>query len=92
MIAQLMATLGPELQSANSVRALFLCVFDELRLNENPIVAVEALRCVVQLILFAPDIVDVPTFLPLLQKDMHESSLPVRKGMFLMSNSLGSQS
>ncbi|KAI9365449.1 armadillo-type protein [Zopfochytrium polystomum] len=59
--------IGPELESLPRVRELCFCLFEEYKNDSDFFVAVEAIKCIQQFIIFAPKTVDMPKLIPFLQ-------------------------
>ncbi|KAJ3352011.1 hypothetical protein HDU83_008405 [Entophlyctis luteolus] len=63
----LLGVLGPELASSTRTRELCLSLFELFKNDTDPYVVAEAIRCIQQFIMFAPNHVDIPLLLPFLQ-------------------------
>ncbi|KAJ3394255.1 hypothetical protein HDU80_010574 [Chytriomyces hyalinus] len=66
----LVGVLGPELASSTRMRELCFSLFEGLKHDTDPYVVVEAIRCIQQFIMFAPQHVDLPTLIPFLQEQI----------------------
>ncbi|KAK9702730.1 hypothetical protein K7432_011091, partial [Basidiobolus ranarum] len=71
LLYALVGTLGPELQSTTKVREICLCLIEELKNNDEPLVVVEYIKCVHHLLMFAPKSVDISSLVPFLQKQLY---------------------
>ncbi|KAJ3337225.1 hypothetical protein HDU93_001415 [Gonapodya sp. JEL0774] len=63
----LVGVLGPELEATPSLRSMVLGLYETFRADEDPFVMVEAIRCIQQLILFAPKSLELSSLIPFLQ-------------------------
>ncbi|KXS22333.1 hypothetical protein M427DRAFT_65329 [Gonapodya prolifera JEL478] len=63
----IVGVLGPELEATPSLRSLVLGLYESFRADEDPFVMVEAIRCIQQLILFAPKSLELSSLIPFLQ-------------------------
>jgi hypothetical protein len=73
LLHALLGAIGPELQCLTRIRDLCFSIFDEFKNETDSSVVVEAIQCIQQFITFAPKHVDTLTFIPYLQKQLHET-------------------
>ena len=66
----LLGVIGPELQDSSKLRDICLNLFEQLKNDSDPLVVVEAIRCIQNFIMFAPKHVDIPIIIPFLQKQL----------------------
>ncbi|KAI8372010.1 armadillo-type protein [Choanephora cucurbitarum] len=79
IIYELIGTLGPELQASSRVRELCLNMVEELKLEPDERVNVEAIRCIQHFLMFAPKYLDVRELVPYLQSQITSMHLPLKK-------------
>ncbi|KAL7334523.1 hypothetical protein PS15p_200133 [Mucor circinelloides] len=79
IIYELIGTLGPELQASSKVRELCLNMVEELKLEPDERVNVEAIRCIQHFLMFAPKYLDTRELVPYLQNQITSLHLPLKK-------------
>ncbi|KAI9022184.1 armadillo-type protein [Phycomyces nitens] len=79
IIYELIGTLGPELQSSSKVRELCINMVEELKLEPDERVNVEAIRCIQHFLMFAPHHVDTKELVPYLQSQITSLHIPLKK-------------
>ncbi|CEP08433.1 hypothetical protein [Parasitella parasitica] len=79
IIYELIGTLGPELQASSKVRELCLNMVQELKLEPDERVNVEAIRCIQHFLMFAPKFLDTRELVPYLQSQITSLHLPLKK-------------
>lgn len=79
IIYELVGTLGPELQAMSKVRELCMNIVEELKLEPDERVNMEAIRCTQQFIMFAQSYVDLKLLVPYLQIQLSSFHLPLKK-------------
>ncbi|KAI8641511.1 armadillo-type protein [Parasitella parasitica] len=79
IIYELIGTLGPELQASSKVRELCLNMVEELKLEPDERVNVEAIRCIQHFLMFAPKFLDTRELVPYLQSQITSLHLPLKK-------------
>lgn len=79
IIYELIGTLGPELQASSKVRELCLNMVEELKLEPDERVNVEAIRCIQHFLMFAPKYLDTSELVPYLQNQITSLHLPLKK-------------
>lgn len=79
IIYELIGTLGPELQASSKVRELCLNMVEELKLEPDERVNVEAIRCIQHFLMFAPKYLDTRELVPYLQSQITSLHLPLKK-------------
>lgn len=79
IIYELVGTLGPELQVMSKVRELCMNIVEELKLEPDERVNMEAIRCTQQFIMFAQSYVDLKLLVPYLQVQLSSFHLPLKK-------------
>ena len=79
IIYELIGTLGPELQASSKVRELCLNMVEELKLEPDERVNVEAIRCIQHFLMFAPKYLDTRELVPYLQNQISSLHLPLKK-------------
>lgn len=79
IIYELVGTLGPELQAMSKVRELCMNIVEELKLEPDERVNMEAIRCTQQFIMFAQSYVDLNLLVPYLQVQLSSFHLPLKK-------------
>lgn len=79
IIYELIGTLGPELQASSKVRELCLNMVEELKLEPDERVNVEAIRCIQHFLMFAPKFLDTAELVPYLQNQISSLHLPLKK-------------
>lgn len=72
-------TLGPELQANDKQRERIIVLLEQLQQHPDPSVCLTGFRCMQQLILFTPQQVDVPAFVPRLQQTLESPHLLLRR-------------
>ena len=83
LLSSLMVALGPELQTSRSAREVCLSIYSELENEREQAVVSEAIRCVQQLILFSPSSVDIGAIVPVLQAQLENTPLSIRKASYV---------
>ena len=66
----LIGVIGPELQDSSKLRDICFTLFDQLKNDTDPLVVVEAIRCIQNFIIFSPKYLDIPVIIPFLQKQL----------------------
>ncbi|KAG2232739.1 hypothetical protein INT48_009265 [Thamnidium elegans] len=79
IVYELIGTLGPELQASSKVRELCLNMVEELKLEPDERVNVEAIRCIQHFLMFAPKYLDTRELVPYLQNQISSLHLPLKK-------------
>ncbi|CAM0141375.1 hypothetical protein VKS41_003918 [Umbelopsis sp. WA50703] len=79
IIYELIGTLGPELQAMSKVRELCINIVEELKLESDERVNMEAIRCTQQFIMFAQSHVNLKLLVPYLQSQLSSFHLPLKK-------------
>ncbi|KAL4206381.1 hypothetical protein CU097_005637 [Rhizopus azygosporus] len=79
IIYELIGTLGPELQASPKVRELCLNMVEELKLEPDERVNVEAIRCIQHFLMFAPKYLNVYDLVPYLQHQITSLHLPLKR-------------
>ncbi|KAI9318532.1 armadillo-type protein [Dichotomocladium elegans] len=79
IIYELIGTLGPELQASSKIRELCLNMVEELKLEPDERVNVEAIRCIQHFLMFAPQYLNVQELVPYLQNQIISLHLPLKK-------------
>jgi hypothetical protein len=79
IIYELIGTLGPELQASSKVRELCLNMVEELKLEPDERVNVEAIRCIQHFLMFAPKYLNTRELVPYLQSQITSLHLPLKK-------------
>lgn len=79
IIYELIGTLGPELQAMSKVRELCMNIVEELKLESDERVNMEAIRCTQQFIMFAQSHVNLKLLVPYLQSQLSSFHLPLKK-------------
>lgn len=79
IVYELIGTLGPELQASSKVRELCLNMVQELKLEPDERVNVEAIRCIQHFLMFAPKFLDTRELVPYLQNQISSLHLPLKK-------------
>ncbi|KAG1462345.1 hypothetical protein G6F46_004337 [Rhizopus delemar] len=79
IIYELIGTLGPELQASSKVRELCLNMVEELKLEPDERVNVEAIRCIQHFLMFAPKYMNVYDLVPYLQHQITSLHLPLKR-------------
>ncbi|RCI00083.1 hypothetical protein CU098_002114, partial [Rhizopus stolonifer] len=79
IIYELIGTLGPELQASSKVRELCLNMVEELKLEPDERVNLEAIRCIQHFLMFAPRYLDIKELVPYLQNQITSIHLPLKK-------------
>lgn len=79
IIYELIGTLGPELQTSSKIRELCLNMVEELKLEPDERVNVEAIRCIQHFLMFAPKNLDAKELVPYLQRQISSLHLPLKK-------------
>ncbi|KAI8365216.1 armadillo-type protein [Radiomyces spectabilis] len=79
IIYELIGTLGPELQASSKIRELCLNMVEELRLEPDERVNVEAIRCIQHFLMFAPKHLDLNELVPYLQAQISSLHIPLKK-------------
>ncbi|KAI9480776.1 MAG: armadillo-type protein [Benjaminiella poitrasii] len=79
IIYELIGTLGPELQTSSKVRELCLNMVEELKLEPDERVNVEAIRCIQHFLMFAPKYLGMQELVPYLQHQITSLHLPLKK-------------
>lgn len=79
IIYELIGTLGPELQASTKIRELCLNMVEELKLEPDERVNVEAIRCIQHFLMFAPQYLDTQELVPYLQNQIASLHLPLKK-------------
>ncbi|KAI8967355.1 hypothetical protein BDF20DRAFT_900626 [Mycotypha africana] len=79
IIYELIGSLGPELQSSSKVRELCLNMVEELKLEPDERVNVEAIRCIQHFLMFAPKHLEIQELVPYLQNQIRSLHLPLKK-------------
>ncbi|KAG2213412.1 hypothetical protein INT47_009085 [Mucor saturninus] len=79
IVYELIGTLGPELQASSKVRELCLNMVEELKLEPDERVNVEAIRCIQHFLMFAPKYLDTRELVPYLQSQITSLHLPLKK-------------
>lgn len=70
----LISVIGPELDSSPKLRDVFYILFEQMKIDNDPFVVTEAIKCIQNFIMFAPQMVDVPTTIPYLQKQLQANT------------------
>lgn len=78
IISALIGVLGPELADAGSIRTLIFVVVNELALEEDEGISVEAIKCQQQFLMFAPGQVDVPRLVSSFQTHLASTRRPLK--------------
>ncbi|KAF7731917.1 hypothetical protein EC973_007748 [Apophysomyces ossiformis] len=78
IIYELIGTLGPELQASSKIRELCLNMVEELKLEPDERVNVEAIRCTQHFLMFAPQHVDTRELVPYLQNQIISLHIPLK--------------
>ncbi|KAI8149192.1 armadillo-type protein [Fennellomyces sp. T-0311] len=79
IIYELIGTMGPELQASSKIRELCLNMVEELKLEPDERVNVEAIRCIQHFLMFAPKHLDTQELVPYLQSQIVSLHLPLKK-------------
>lgn len=79
IVYELIGTLGPELQASPKVRELCLNIVEELRLEPDERVNVEAIRCIQHFLMFAPQHLVAQELVPYLQHQIVSLHLPLKR-------------
>ncbi|KAI9492675.1 hypothetical protein BDB00DRAFT_420321 [Zychaea mexicana] len=79
IIYELIGTLGPELQASFKIRELCLNMVEELKLEPDERVNVEAIRCIQHFLMFAPQHLNTQELVPYLQSQIVSLHLPLKK-------------
>ncbi|KAI7854364.1 armadillo-type protein [Circinella umbellata] len=79
IIYELIGTLGPELQASSKIRELCLNMVEELKLEPDERVNVEAIRCIQHFLMFAPHHLNTQELVPYLQGQIVSLHLPLKK-------------
>ncbi|KAI8097095.1 armadillo-type protein [Halteromyces radiatus] len=79
IIYELIGTLGPELQASSKIRELCLNMVEELKLEPDQRVNVEAIRCIQHFLMFAPQYLQVHELVPYLQQQITCLHIPLKK-------------
>ncbi|KAI8337917.1 armadillo-type protein [Chlamydoabsidia padenii] len=79
IIYELIGTLGPELQASSKIRELCLNMVEELKLEPDERVNVEAIRCIQHFLMFAPHYLQVGELVPYLQHQITCLHIPLKK-------------
>lgn len=79
IIYELIGTLGPELQASSKIRELCLNIVEELRLEPDERVNVEAIRCIQHFLMFAPQYLNMQELVPYMQNQIVSLHLPLKK-------------
>ncbi|KAI9243888.1 armadillo-type protein [Phascolomyces articulosus] len=79
IIYELIGTLGPELQASSKIRELCLNMVEELKLEPDERVNVEAIRCIQHFLMFAPQHLNTQELVPYLQGQIVSLHLPLKK-------------
>lgn len=79
IIYELIGTLGPELQASSKIRELCLNIVEELKLEPDERVNVEAIRCIQHFLMFAPQHLNTQELVPYLQNQIVSLHLPLKK-------------
>jgi hypothetical protein len=78
LLHALIGVIGPELQEDSEARQLSLLLVHEYEQDAQEGLAVEAIRCTQQLLMFAPNVVDVPQLVSTFQKNLEAGHGPLR--------------
>ncbi|KAG0172348.1 hypothetical protein DFQ30_010665 [Apophysomyces sp. BC1015] len=78
IIYELIGTLGPELQTSSKIRELCLNMVEELKLEPDERVNVEAIRCIQHFLMFAPQYLDTRELVPYLQSQITSLHIPLK--------------
>ncbi|KAI8980927.1 armadillo-type protein [Pilobolus umbonatus] len=79
IVYELIGTLGPELQASSKVRELCLSIVEELKMEPDERVNVEAIRCVQHFLMFAPKYLNIKELVPYLQNQITSLHTPLKK-------------
>ncbi|CAO3627524.1 unnamed protein product [Cunninghamella blakesleeana] len=79
IIYELIGTLGPELQASSKIRELCLNMVEELKLESDERVNVEAIRCIQHFLMFAPQYLEMVELVPYLQQQILCLHIPLKK-------------
>ncbi|CAO3620701.1 unnamed protein product [Cunninghamella echinulata] len=79
IIYELIGTLGPELQASSKIRELCLNMVEELKLESDERVNVEAIRCIQHFLMFAPQYLEMSELVPYLQQQILCLHIPLKK-------------
>ncbi|KAI7871589.1 armadillo-type protein [Spinellus fusiger] len=79
IVYELIGTLGPELQASFKIRELCSNIVEELKLEPDERVNVEAIRCSQHFLMFAPQHVDTKELVPYLQSQITSLHIPLKK-------------
>lgn len=78
MLAALIGVLGPELQEPGKVRSLVFLMVHEFGEETDEGLAVEAIKCVQQFLMFAPAEVDIPTLIQTFRQYLASTRRPLK--------------
>ncbi|ORZ22294.1 armadillo-type protein [Absidia repens] len=79
IIYELIGTLGPELQASSKIRELCLNMVEELKLEPDERVNLEAIRCIQHFLMFAPQYLETHELVPYLQNQLTCLHIPLKK-------------
>lgn len=78
LLCALIGVLGPELQEPGKVRSLVFLLVHEFREETDEGLAVEAIKCIQQILMFAPGEVDVPKLVTSFRQYMASTRRPLK--------------